>query len=86
MTPYEGEEAVKLTVLTEEHGKIIAAVRPPGTQSGDGPISVKIVPSSGQTIHEIALPAGPEHTRILESIGSFRVSREGDRATLIGED
>jgi hypothetical protein len=73
MTPYESDESARLSVLVDEHGKVVAAVRAPeaGAVDTDGPTDYGIFLPSRQTLHEI------RHAGGLESLGNLNVNLEG---------
>lgn len=79
MTSYENAESVRLHLIADASGAIVAAVVPVVSESttSDGPTQFGIVPSADQTVHEILLPDEPQRTDILNSLGSYRVIVDG---------
>jgi hypothetical protein len=76
----EKEKDSTLSVLVGEDGSIIAAALTPAPTSGNAPVASGLLPSDGQSIHEVK---APEELRAkLEDISYYTVSLESGSAKL----
>jgi hypothetical protein len=77
MNSIENSNPTRLVVLADKDGAILAAAL------GDSPDGgrIGIVPSDGQTVHDVPLPDGPERTAVFDSLHQFYAKVEGDRPT-----
>jgi len=74
---------VRISVLTDESGRIIATMRPV-EQPGEGPAHLHMPARPGQKVHHVDLPEELRHLRSLASLhDTHRIEVTGQEARLV---
>jgi hypothetical protein len=74
---------MKISVLADESGKIVATLRPAET-AGNRPTDVHMRVGAGQKVHHVVLPEELTHLRSLVSLhDTHRVEVDGREAHLV---
>jgi hypothetical protein len=78
---------MKLTVLTDQAGKVLATQYTPGLVGTGSPGRTKIQASTGQQVHEVDIPAELQQhlleNTLAQEISKYRVERHGKTAKLV---
>jgi hypothetical protein len=74
---------MSLQVISDENGKVLAAVRlaPMESAGAEGPSEIRLIPEPGDRLHDIQVPE--ESESMLESMGTLYVDLESGQPQLV---